>query len=67
MTLNELMDKVEKQDMVEIQFWDANMNMMRSIEEDTMDRFIKSNGQVEVKYIRPGNGKILVQIVNPNR
>lgn len=42
------------------------MNMMRSIEEDTMDRFINSNGQVEVKYIRPGNGKILVQIANPN-
>ena len=66
MNISELVDKVERLDMLHIEFWDDNMNMMRAIDEDNMDRFVANNGYAEVKYIRPGNNKIIVQIANPN-
>lgn len=67
MTLGELLEKIKKQDMINIQFWDDNMNMMRDIEENNMDRFIRNNGHIEVKYIEPINNKINIQIKNPNK
>lgn len=66
MVLQDVLDVVEKIDMIEICYFDPNMNDMRIISEDTFNRFINANGNLVVKSLRSGNYKIVVQVAYPN-
>lgn len=69
MILQELLDKMEKvnSDKIIIKFYDENMNMEREIDPNSFDKFVASNGNVEIRTIVPIDYRIIVKISNPNR
>lgn len=65
MTLDEFAKAMENEDELLIRFWDANMNMMRNVEDDNRHRFIENHGNLEVTRIIAGSFRVVVQIHNP--
>lgn len=66
MYLSDVLNSVEKTEYLEVCYYDPNMNEMRTISDDDLNKYQDSYGRKQVKNMKPGNGKIIVQIENIN-
>lgn len=66
MYLSDVLSVVEKTEYLDVCYYDPNMNEMRHIDDDNLNKYAEPYGRKRVKNMRPSNGKIEVQIENIN-
>ena len=62
MTIGELADVMHNSNDLVIEFWDENMSMLRTIEQDNLQRFIDHNFNWMIREIYPVNYVIRVRL-----
>lgn len=62
MTIGELADVMHNSNNLVIEFWDENMSMLRTIEQDNLQRFIDHNFNWVIREIYPENYVIRVRL-----
>jgi hypothetical protein len=62
MTIGELADVMHNSNDLVIEFWDENMSMLRTIEQDNLQRFIDHNFNWVIHEIYPENYVIRVRL-----
>lgn len=62
MTIGELADVMHNSNDLVIEFWDENMSMLRTIEQDNLQRFIDHNFNWMIREIYPENYVIRVRL-----